>query len=84
MHSAPPPRKFTVVDTSTGFVVAFVSVYGDLIAITEHSTPDSARAQCMRLVQQQRVAAFLLAANTQAQGPRCARPLRWFPPDEFA
>lgn len=84
MQRSPPPRRYLVADTGAAYVVAFISVHGDAIAITEHGTPASANAECLRLTKAARVAAFLTAAKTPAHRPRCARPVRCFPPDEFA
>lgn len=84
MHPSPIPRRYLVADTGTGYAVAFISVYGDAIALSEHATHESARAECVRLVQAARVAAFLTPAKTPAHRPRFARPVRWFPADEFA
>lgn len=84
MQSPPAPRRFGYVEAATGYVVAFVSVYGDLIAVSEHPTPQSAAAEVRRLTRQQRVSAFLNAATAAAHRPRCARPVRCFPPDELA
>lgn len=84
MNPSPVFRKYGVVDTGAGYAVAFLSVYDELIAVSEHATPDSARAECLRLRQADRVAAFLKAATAAAHRPRFARPVRCFPPDEFA
>lgn len=84
MQSPTAPRRFGYVETATGYIVAFVSVYGDLIAVSEHPTPQSAAAEVRRLTRQQRVSAFLNAATAAAHRPRCARPVRCFQPDEFA
>lgn len=83
MTPAPPPRKYVMVDTGAGYAVAFVSVYDELIAISEHPTPESAKAECLRLTKAQRIKAFLSASTATAQGARFARPLRYFPDDEF-
>ena len=84
MQTSPPPRRYLVADTGAAYVVAFVSVYGDLIAVSEHATSQSAAAEVGRLTRQQRVSTFLNAATAAAHRPRCARPVRCFPPDEFA
>lgn len=84
MHPSPHPRRYLIADTGVGYAVAFISVHGDAIALSEHPTPESARAECVRLVHTARVAAFLTAAQTPAHRTRFARPVRWFPADEFA
>lgn len=84
MHAAPVVRQYRIADTGTGFAVAFVSVRGDLVAVSEHPTPESARNECIQLAKQQRVAAFLQTAEKPAHSARFARPVRWFEPDQFA
>lgn len=84
MHHPPPARRFGYQATATGYTVAFISAHGDLIGVSEHPTPDSAVAEARRLNLEQRAAAFLAAATAAAHRPRCARPVRCFPPDEFA
>lgn len=84
MHCPPPARRFGYQATETGYAVAFVSAHGDLIAVSEHPTPESAAAEARRLNIKHRAAAFLTAATAAAHRPRFARPVRCFPPDEFA
>lgn len=84
MHSPPAPRRFGYVETAAGYAVAFISAHGDLLAVSEHPTPKSAAAEARRLTRQQRVSNFLNAATAAAHRARCARPVRCFPPDEFA
>lgn len=84
MAHPPITRRFGYQETSTGYAVAFVSAHGDLIAVSEHPTPDSAAAEARRLNLAHRAAALLAAATAAAHRPRCARPVRCFPPDEFA
>jgi hypothetical protein len=84
MQYPSPARRFGYQATETGYAVAFVSAHGDLIAVSEHPTPDSAAAEARRLNLEHRAAALLAAATAAAHRPRCARPVRCFPPDEFA
>lgn len=84
MHAPSFFRKHLVVETDTGYAVAYVSVRGDLVALSEHGTPESAQDECRQLTKQQRVSAFLKTAEKPAHQPRFARPVRWFEPDQFA
>ena len=84
MTDAQHTKKYVVVYSGGAYIVAFVSVQGQLVGMCEHASPESARAECLRLSKLAKVAAFLKAATAPAQGARFARPLRWFPPDEFA
>jgi hypothetical protein len=75
---------YVVGPSPTGYAVAFISVRGEPIALSDHCTIESAKGECLRLARAARLAAAAKTPEAPADGPRFARPVRWFPPDDFA